>query len=103
MIKPPSWQGYLNSELFKKAFGSHELRELIKRAEKDYIYWGKFKYLVMPKGFKAEEAWAFLKFTRLSNIEFTPVIAIDGKPFGFTLTKTMFESLSRIDANTSGF
>ena len=101
--KPPNWTKLLSPELFKKAFISDKLKELIKQADKDYVYWDKFKHYPMPDGFTPEEAWVFLKFTRSSHNEASPVRSLDGGFFTVGTTKTMFQKLSYIDSNTSGF
>ncbi|HWW42899.1 Fic family protein [Pedobacter sp.] len=104
MIKPPEWMKIISSgELFEKFLKSQELNSLIKHAERDYVYWDKFKHYPLPKGFNHEQAWAYLKFSRLSNRDFTPVRDVDDKPFAYTTTKTMYEQLSKIDKNTSGY
>lgn len=104
MIKrPPNWLKNFSGELFKKAISSTELRVLIKQAEKDYVYWDTFKHYKMPEGFTSEEAWTYLKFSRNSNSETTPVKAIDDRFFSFAITKNMYKKLSFIDSNTSGF
>ncbi|MBU0974732.1 Fic family protein [Patescibacteria group bacterium] len=101
--KPPKWKDFLTQNLFQRALKSEDLQSLIKKAEKDYVYWDKFKYYPIPNGFSAEEAWAFLKFSRLTNRDKTPVKDKDGNVFGFLVTKTMYQELSHIDSNTSGF
>jgi len=58
MDKLPKWQEILNEGLIKKAFSSNELNKLIKKAQKDYLYWDSFKYQPMPEGFNPDEAWA---------------------------------------------
>jgi len=104
MIKrPPEWKKKLNPDFFRRALDSSELQKLIKHAEKEYVYWDKFKYYTPPKDFSIEEAWAFLKFSRLSNRETAPVRDETGKSFAFTQTKIMYQKLSYIDSNTSGF
>lgn len=101
--KPPEWKKIISPGLFKRALESIELQKLVKHAEKEYIYWDKFKYYSPPKGFNIEEAWAFLKFSRLSNREQAPIHDKNGKLFGFTQTKTIYQKLSYIDSNTSDF
>lgn len=101
--KPPNWIKNFTPELIKKALISEQLRTLVKEANKEYIYWEKFKYHKMPNGFSLEEAWAFLKFSRSSNAETSPVIGINNRNFTFTVTKNMYQKLSLIDSNTSGF
>lgn len=104
MIKrPPNWLKGFSSELFKKAVSSEGIRNLVKQAEKEYVYWDTFRHYKMPEGFNPEEAWTYLKFTRNSNAESTPVKDVKGEAFKFTVTKNMYKKLSNIDSNTSGF
>lgn len=103
ITKPPEWKKKLSQDLFGRALESTELQELIKHAEKGYVYWDKFKHFSPPKGFSIEEAWAYLKFSRLTNRELTSIRDKDSKLFTFTQTKTMYQKLSYIDSNTSGF
>lgn len=101
--KPPNWRKGLSTEFFKKALISAELRILIKHAENEYAYWETFRHYKMPVGFSAEEAWAYLKFTRQVNSENTPIRDKNFKSFNMNLTKNMYKKLSFIDSNTSGF
>lgn len=103
MEKAPNWKTNFNPTLFRKALDSKELQELIKKAEKEYVYWDKFRFYNPPNGFTIEEAWAYLKFSRVTNQENTFVRDKNGESFVFTTTKTMFQKLSYIDSNTSGF
>lgn len=99
----PNWRKILvESHKFPRFLDSKELIMLVKKAEKDYDYWDNFKYKKMPEGITSEEAWAYLKFTRLSHAEKTPVIDPNGNLFMFSLTKSMYQKLSYIDTNTSG-
>lgn len=103
ILKPPDWRKLLSAELIQKALGSDKLRGITKYANKDYVYWDKFKHYSMPEGFSPEEAWAFLKFSRSSSIEKSPVLSIQREDFSFGITKTMYQRLNYIDSNTSGF
>lgn len=100
---PPNWRKIFSSELIQKSLKSDGLKELTKKADKDYVYWIKFKYFPMPAGFTPEEAWAYLRFSRMSNTETIPVKGINNANFTFTITKNMYQKLSFIDSNTSGF
>jgi len=100
--KPPSWIKYLTRDVLEKALKSDDISKVIKQAEKEYAYWDKFKYYPLPKGFTPEEAWAFLKFSRISNRESSQVKDKAKNTFGFTITKTMHQQLSYIDSNASG-
>lgn len=103
IINPPEWKKKLGPDLFRRGLESIELQKLVKHAEKEYLYWDKFKYHTPPEGFTIEEAWAFLKFSRLSNREQAPIRDKNGKSFAFTQTKTMYQKLSYVDSNASGF
>ncbi len=102
ITKPPNWKSALNSKQFSKAFESAQLQELIKHTSKEYVYWDKFKYYTFPSDLTAEEAWAYLKFSRMINWERTPVSDKNKQPFVFSITKHMYQKLSFIDSNTSG-
>ncbi|TSC65509.1 MAG: hypothetical protein CEO22_449 [Candidatus Berkelbacteria bacterium Gr01-1014_85] len=101
--KPPAWKKSFSSDLFQKALQSESLQNLIKKADKEYAYWSKFKHYPVTDEFNINEAWAFLKFTRFSNREVTLIKTERGESFSFTTTKTMYQRLSYIDSNTSGF
>jgi len=101
--KSPNWRSSFTPDIFQKALNSVELQEIVKRAEKEYVYWDKFRFYTPPKGFTVEEAWAYLKFSRSANQENTLVKDEKGNRFVFTTTKTMFQKLSYVDSNTSGF
>ncbi len=103
IARPPNWVRYFTEDLIKKAVHSDGLRELVKQADKEYVYWEKFKHYPIPEGFSPEEAWAYLKFSRMSNAEITPVRGSNNQNFRFTITKSMYQKLSLIDSNTSGF
>jgi len=100
---PPAWIKYFSPSLIQKSLKSGELRELSKKADKDYVYWDKFKYYPMPQGFTPEEAWAYIRFSRFSSTEACLAKDSKGKNFTFTITKNMYQKLSLIDSNTSGF
>lgn len=100
--KPPKWKKIISSDLFSRALESEELQQIIKHAGIEYVYWDKFKHYTPPAGFTIEEAWTYLKFSRISNREQTPILDKNEIPFGFTLTKSMYQDLSFIDSNTSG-
>lgn len=100
MASPPNWKNILTPELLSKFLrGDSEVNALLKQAEKDYVYWDKFKHYSMPPGVSPQEAWAYIKFSRISHYEPTPVKSIDGETFTFSLTKTMYQKLSYIDSH----
>jgi len=101
--KSPNWKDYLNNNLFEKAFNSSELRNLLNKAQKEYLYWDNFKYQNIPKDFTAEEAWSFLKIERMSSYQETPIMSNEGKLFQFSLTNTLNQKLNYIDTHASSF
>lgn len=97
---PPKWKNVLTPELLSKFLhGSKEIVTLLKHAERDYVYWDKFKHYPMPTGLSSQEAWAYVKFSRTPHLELTPINSIDGETFAFSLTKTMYQKLSYIDSH----
>jgi Fic family protein len=101
--KAPYWLEYFNPEVFRSAVNSPDLMELVKHADKEYVYWDKFKYYKPPSKISIQQAWAYLKFSRISNREYSPVKTPNGQRFSFVITKQMYQKLSFIDSNTSGF
>src|SRR5579864_4851553 len=97
---PPDWNQILTGDLFGKFLKKNqELSDLLKHAEKDYAYWDDFKHYPMPEGLSPQEAWAYVKFTRISNCERTPIEAIDGNHFSYSITKKMYQKLSYVDSH----
>lgn len=99
--KMPDWRAILE----RGAVGIPDaLSEVIASANRDYLYWDKFKYQTLPDGIKPEMGWAILKLTR----EFQPKKSIPlpnlatKKPFTFWLPDTANEALHFIDQNAGG-
>ncbi|NTU72885.1 Fic family protein [Candidatus Roizmanbacteria bacterium] len=101
-VPPSNWMELIqnNPNVLSK---SQELFNIIEQAQNEYTHWNEFKHFPMPKGIKPEEAWARLKFTRLTTIEAVPVKSKDDRIFHFSMNKTIFQMLSYIDTNASGF
>lgn len=102
--KPPKWQDILvKSENFPKLLGSDDVKKLIYKAQKEYLYWDSFKHQPIPVGFTAEEVWAFLKLTRNGQFQKTPIRAVGGEFFRFNLVNSLYQKLNYIDTYASGF
>ena len=41
--KPPKWQNTTTGELLNKVHNSQETMEILSKAQKEYVYWDKFK------------------------------------------------------------
>jgi len=73
----------------------------LSKAQKEYVYWDKFKYYLFPKNVTPKEAWAFLKISRSSN-EKTPIKSITGSTFTYNLPKSLYQKLNFIDTHGAG-
>ncbi len=100
--KPPKWQKFITSDLFQKVHESEEIKELINKAQREYVYWDKFKYYPFPKNIKAEEAWSYLKISARAPRDKTPIASNQGGYFSYNLTKTLYQKLNFIDTNGAG-
>ena len=78
------------------------LDALLLKADREYLYWDKFKHLPMPDGLRAEEAWPVLKLVRSLNRRDTPVRDVRGRIFSYSLTDGLQQSLMLIDQQAGG-
>jgi len=92
------WKKQLTPTLLEQAVASGEMASCIRSAQASYHGWDTFKYHTPPAGFSIEQAWAYLKFVRSSHRTDTPVLAVNGETFWYSLTSGMHQSLSAIDA-----
>ncbi len=102
--KPPDWREIFTktSDFMERVFSSKELQEVIDDAKEKYPYWEDFRHRHFPAKISPAEAWSFLKFSRLSSQEKTPIKSKEGSMFWFTLTKTLYRRLSTIDTHAAG-
>ena len=66
MIESPPKNIVCNESVFSFLLDS-DYKEFLDRAERDYIYWDKAKYIA-PEGIKAEDYWAAIKISRKSRL-----------------------------------
>ncbi len=100
---PPKWVQLLkNPKKLSELITSDSIRDLVKKANKEYLHWDKFRYQKMPEGIEPETAWAFLKFSRYTNRENLPIRDEKLGPFSIMITKEFLKDLSYIDQNSSG-
>ncbi len=78
------------------------LQTLLQRANRDYLYWDKFKHLSMPGGFSAEQLWPVLKLARASHRRNTPARDVHGHVFWYSLTDELQRVLMVIDQQAGG-
>jgi len=80
---------------------SKELSETIRKANEDYLYWDRFKYLA-PKERNPEQAWKILRLLREMNMKRIPLQNQDGNLFKYWLPDCALEYLHEIDQYAGG-
>jgi Fic family protein len=100
--RPPNWKKLLTVELIEKIQNSKEAQEILSRAQKEYIYWDKFKYYNFPASVTPQEAWAFIKLSRSSSSEKTPIKSISSGDFSYNIPKSLYQKLNFIDTHGAG-
>jgi len=101
--KAPNW-----SEMYKKKQGelietTRTHAQLIAKANAEYIYWDKFKYLSLPQNTTPEEAWAALKLSRiLREVKFLPFQDEGGEIFSYWIPDSAQRALHFLDQNAAG-
>jgi Fic family protein len=78
------------------------LSRLIERANRDYLYWDKFKHLTMPPGIDAADAWRFLALIRRLKRHVTLVRDVQDRRFWYSQTEEAYRCLHMIDQKSAG-
>jgi Fic family protein len=86
----------ITSELAFKA------RELIRKANIEYMYWDDLKHQPMPEGISSEEAWALLKWSRLMQTKLISLNDAQGRPFSYWLPDSVLKEIHFIDKQAAG-
>ena len=81
---------------------SQAITNVLQKANEEYLYWDRFKYITLPKSITAEIAWAYLKLTRNSQIRKAPVTDKKNNKFGFWLPDSVLKELHYVDQRASG-
>lgn len=101
----PAPPGELSAAEFPRmleAMQSGELSDVIRRANRDYLYWDRLKQLPMPDGVAPESAWHFVKMLRGIDRKPTPVVDTHGHSFTYMLTDEIQRCLHMIDRDAGG-
>lgn len=85
-----------------ESMGSGGFAELVRRANREYCYWDRFKQLPMPEGVDAADAWRFLKMLRGIDRKPTPVQDTHGHQFSYMLTEEVQRCLHLVDRDAGG-
>jgi Fic family protein len=80
-----------------------EFQKIRRKANREYLYWDKFKYLDFPEGLTPRIAWLGLKISRISNARQIPgFVDLKGNLFRCWLPDRVLEYLHYIDQNSGG-
>jgi Fic family protein len=101
--KAPDWAGILNAgKLDFAKMTSIEMGDLLRKANKEYLYWDKFKYLNFPVGVSIEDAWSWLKISRLPHMRRIDLLDTQKQSFGYWLPDGILKDLHYIDQHGGG-
>lgn len=85
-----------------RSLQSGEITELVRRTNRDYLYWDKFKQLPMPVDFDSADVWRFIKILRSLERKPTAVHDVHGHTFTYTSTEEIQRCLHVIDRGAGG-
>lgn len=98
--KAPDYKGKLeqldSTELAIKA------KDLIRKANNEYMYWDELKYQTMPEGIRPDEVWALLKLSRLIQARFISLHDSKGRHFSYWLPDSVLKEIHFIDKQAAG-
>ena len=79
-----------------------QLLDVFRRANKEYLYWDKFKHQKMPQGVRPEDAWQLLKLGRGLNQRLTRIFDTSETLFWYTRTEELERILHVVDQQAGG-
>ena len=99
----PDWRTIFLKEKKSLLDLSNTLEPAIKKANREYLYWDKFKYQPLPNNISPEIAWSALKLSRLMR-EVKKIQLQDEKGANFTywVPDSAQKALHFLDQNTAG-
>jgi len=77
-------------------------REMVRKANSEYLYWDDLKYEPMPDGVRPEKVWAILKMSRLIQARYIPLSDLEGRRFWYWLPDSVLRHLHFIDQQAGG-
>jgi Fic family protein len=94
----PNWSKHYGKGLALR--NNSEISELISKANRECLYWDKFKYQSFPKGTNKEHAWAALKISREFMQRKSPITDVKGREFTYWLSDYADQLLYYIAKNS---
>lgn len=85
-----------------RSLQSGGIAELVRRTNRDYLYWDTFKQLPMPAEIDPADAWRFVKILRSLERKPTPVSDVQAHPFTYASTEEIQRCLHVIDRGAGG-
>ncbi|MCC5847466.1 MAG: Fic family protein [Verrucomicrobia bacterium] len=67
-----------------------------------YLHWDELRRRPAPEGLTHQEWWYVLKRRRVMNTIDSPLVDVQGRPFGFTVPESLQRSLHKIDLGGGG-
>ena len=101
--KAPNWREIYQADSGALIGQVNTLSHLITKANRDYLYWDKFKHQQLPANVTPEQAWAALKLGRLMReVKAIPLQEADGGAFTYWIPATAQQELHFLDQNAAG-
>lgn len=77
---------------------SQEVREIVDKANGDYVHWDDFRHkFTPPQGFTLEDIWRLLRLGRMSNSRRIPLASPDGQVFSYGMHDCVLRDLQFVD------
>ncbi len=76
-----------------------DLRKIIEKAQVEYKYWDKIKYLKIPDDYTPEQVWSAVRLQRKLSER---LLSFAGRTFTFTVMPSMQQQLHELDMNYGG-
>ncbi|MDP8213060.1 MAG: Fic family protein [Candidatus Zapsychrus exili] len=102
--KAPDWINFLTdkSNDITSFINNSDFRDLLQKANSEYVYWDRFKYYDIPEGIDQKIAWGALKFNRYTQYKKCAVKDKKNEQFVYLLQNTILRDLHFIDKNAGG-
>jgi Fic family protein len=81
---------------------ANKARELVRKANNEYMYWDDLKYQPMPGGVAPEMVWGLLKISRFIQIKNITLHDSKGLQFGYWLPDCVLREIHFIDQQAGG-
>ncbi|MBI5098074.1 MAG: Fic family protein [Nitrospirae bacterium] len=98
--KAPSCDGILEQPITPDL--ARKTKDLVKKANSEYMYWDELKHQPVPEGVTTEAAWVILKLSRVVQTRYIALTDSKGNPFGYWLPDCILRESHFIDQQAGG-